>query len=218
VELDVPRRDSDDVFDAISFLELAKSDEKGFADLVGGKEVSVIGGGDTAMDAAVTAQRHGAENVFLIYRRSFNEMPGSAEEKESAIREGVNFIILTQPVAYVIEAGRVKGIEAVRNKLGEPDDTNRRRPVPIEGSQHVIQADVIVEAVGLTPVDSIKKLSNLEFDGKNRIVVENGGVKTCIAKVFAGGDAVRGASIVANAVADGKKAAAAIMKALGNRG
>ncbi len=212
--LNVPIRDSKDIFDAISFLALARRNPSGFADLVKGREVAVIGGGDTAIDAAVSARRSGAEAASIIYRRTFNEMPGSLEEKEAAVRAGVNLIVLTQPTDYTIEDGRAKGLTVVRNRLGALDESGRRRPVPIEGSEHRIGADMIVEAIGLVPDSSITQLSDLKFDHRNRIVVHDGG-RTARERVFAGGDAVRGGSIVAWAVADGKEAARSIDRMFG---
>ncbi len=214
--LDVPFRDSKDIFDAISFLALAKTDPPGFAEIVKGKEVVVIGGGDTAIDAAVSAVMSGAEASSILYRRSFQEMPGSREEKEAAVRAGVNLLILTQPTGYEIEGGRIKGLKVVRTGLGDTDESGRRRPVPIDGSEHFIRADLVVEALGLVPDDSITRLSDLRFDERNCIVVEDGG-RTSQKNVFAGGDAVRGGSIVARAVADGKEAARSIDSMLGGK-
>lgn len=212
--LDIAGRDSHDVLDAMTFLRLARQDSQGFRERVTGRTVAVIGGGDTAMDAAVSASRHGAVDVSILYRRSFNEMPGDFKEKQDALKEGVHFIVLTQPTEYVIEEGRVVGIRAVRNRLGDLDSTGRRAPVPLRESQHVLVADLVVEAIGLSPCDSIRKMSSLGFDDQNRIMVE-GQVHAHGNRIFAGGDAVRGPAIVAHAVADGKAAAAAIAKALG---
>jgi len=212
--LDIAGRDCEGLFDAMTFLRLAKQDSPRFRELVTGRTVAVIGGGDTAMDAAVSAGRHGAVDVSILYRRSFNEMPGDFKEKQYALKEGVHFVILTQPTEYVIEKGRVAGIRVIRNRLGDLDATGRRAPVPVKDSQHMVHADLVVEAIGLSPGDSIRKMSNLGFDDQNRILVK-GQVHALGNKIFAGGDAVRGSAIVAHAVADGKTAAAAIAKALG---
>jgi len=212
--LDIPGRDGDGVFDAMTFLRLAKQDSKAFRELVTGRTVAVVGGGDTAMDAAVSAGRGGAADVSILYRRSFNEMPGDFREKECALREGIHFLILTQPAEYVIEKGRVAGIRVVRTRLGDLDSSGRRAPVPVGESQHVLHADLVVEAIGLSPGDGIRKMSGLGFDDRNRILVK-GQVHAQGSRIFAGGDAVRGPAIVAHAVADGKMAAAAIAKALG---
>lgn len=213
-KLEARHRDSADIIDAISFLRRAKHEGDGFAALVKGKDVAVLGGGDTAMDAAVTAQTSGAGSVSLIYRRSFNEMPGSPDEKIHAMRTGVDFLFLTQPRDYVIQNGRLIGIDVVRTRLGETDSTLRRKPIPIDGSQHVIQADLAVESLGLVPREAITKLSRLTFDEQHRVVVQEQTAATAQHRVFAGGDAVRGASIVAHAIADGKEAAREIERAL----
>jgi len=217
VVLDVPGREAKGVYDAIFFLGAGKEQPDRLAEQVGGKEVIVVGGGDTAMDAARTAVRLGAKDVFVVYRRSFAEMPGSDEEKQATIAAGVHFIILTQPVGFVVENGIVRGVKVVRNRLGEPDDSGRRRPIAIEGSKHTIMADIIVEAIGLKPEQGVRSLG-VNVDGQGRIVVVDGAGRTSTEGVFAGGDAVRGASIVANAVRDGKFAARAVIEKLGTRG
>jgi glutamate synthase (NADPH/NADH) small chain len=214
-KIDVPSANSDAIFDALSFLQIAKTDSQEFTSLVKAKEVAVIGGGDSAMDSAVTAQRNGAKDVYLIYRRSYQEMPASEEAKRHALSEGVHFIIMTQPVNYLTEAGKVKGLKVVRCKLGEIDKSRRRSPILIEETEHTLHADLIVEAAGLEPDDSVRQFSNLEFDDSNRIIIEDENGTTSIKRVFAGGDAVRGASLVAKAVGDGKRAAAAIQRMLG---
>ena len=210
--LDIPNRDSRDVYDSLSFLKLAKVDSGAFGEAVAGKNVAVIGGGDTAMDCAVTAKRAGAADVSIVYRRSFTEMPGSPEEKDFAIAEGIHFLILTQPTDYVIENGRVVGMKVVRNRLGAPDFSGRRHPEALPGSEHSLPTDVVVEAVGLAPAKSVGRFG-LETDDSDRIVVADSGA-TSLTGIFAGGDAVRGGSIVANGVRDGKLAARAIIRQL----
>jgi NADPH-dependent glutamate synthase beta subunit-like oxidoreductase len=212
--LDAPHRDSEDIIDAISFLRSAKHNASSLAALLRGKNVAVLGGGDTAMDAAVTAQMNGAGSVSVIYRRSFEEMPGSQDEKIGAMRMGVDFLFLTQPVDYVIEGGRLKGLTVVRTRLAMPDSTGRRTPIPLSGTEHVLKADLAVEALGLVPKESIMKLARLSFDDQHRIIVEERTAATMLHRVYAGGDAVRGASIVAYAIADGKRAAQEISRAL----
>jgi len=214
VSLGIPGSDSGDVYDGIDFLRRAKADAAGISSLLSGKQVAVVGGGDTAMDVAVSAVKAGAGDVYILYRRSFQQMPGDEEEKLDAIREGVHFVILTQPVEYLLEDGSVTGVKAVRNKLGEPDSSGRRRPVAIPGSEHVIAADLVVEAIGLKPRDNIRRIKGLEIDKGNRIVVVGEGGKTTVEKVYAGGDAVRGAALISNAICDGRSAAAAIIKSL----
>jgi glutamate synthase (NADPH/NADH) small chain len=213
--LDVPQGGATHVWDAISFLRLAKRDVGAFGDLVRDSRVAVIGGGDTAIDAAVTARRHGARSASLVYRRSLNEMPGSLEEKVAAMRDGVHFLILTQPTDYVLDGRGVRGVQVVRTALGDVDESLRQEPVAVEGSQHIVQAELIVEALGLVPGDSVRRFSHLTMDRDGRIVVRDDAGRTSLERVFAGGDAIRGGSIVARAVADGKKAAAAIAEELG---
>jgi glutamate synthase (NADPH/NADH) small chain len=213
-KLEARHRNSLDIVDAISFLRRAKHDGEGFASLVRGKDIAVLGGGDTAMDASVTALMNGAGSVSLIYRRSFNEMPGSPDEKIGAMQTGVDFLFLTQPVDYVIEGGRLKGLTVVRTRLDVPDKTGRRTPIPISGTEHAVKADLAVEALGLLPKESIRQLSRLSFDDQHRVIVEEETAATMLQRVYAGGDAVRGASIVAHAIADGKRAAQEISRAL----
>lgn len=212
--LDVEHRDSDDVIDALSFLRAAKDADARFESLVKDREVMIIGGGDTAMDAALCAKRGGAREVSIVYRRSFDQMPGSKAEKRETIEAGVHLLILTQPVDYVIEDGRVRGLRVQRTRLAEPDASGRPRPVELPETEHTIAADTIVEALGLTPREQVGQLTDLQLDNKHRIVVKEGRAAGCQRCVFAGGDAVRGASIVANAVGDGKAAAAAILREL----
>jgi len=214
VSLGIPGSDSEDVYDGIDFLRGAKADPAGTSALLAGKEVAVIGGGDTAMDVAVSAARAGAKDVYVLYRRSFQQMPGDEEEKLDAIREGVHFVILTQPVEYLLKDGKVSGVKAERNQLGEPDSSGRRRPVAIPGSEHVIAADLVVEAIGLRPPEGIRRVQGLNVDEGNRIVVTGEGGRTSIDNVYAGGDAVRGAALISNAICDGRNAAAAIAQAL----
>ncbi len=217
VTLDVPHRDSRDIFDALTFLQLAKTDPQAFAARVKGKVVAVVGGGDSAMDAAVSARRAGALDVYLFYRRSFVEMPGDPEEKRQAIAAGIHFVILTQPTDFVIEEGRLVGLKVVRTRLDAPDASGRRRPVRMAGTEHEFQADLAVEALGLVPPANAAAFG-LQVDAQHRIVVRDGAGHTTRPLVLAGGDAVRGASIVARAVHDGKMAAHAILDQLKSRG
>jgi dihydropyrimidine dehydrogenase (NAD+) subunit PreT len=212
LQLDVPNRASEDLHSSLAFLKLAKVDAKTFGQTVAGRNVAVIGGGDTAMDCAVTAKRAGAADVSIIYRRSFSEMPGSPDEKDFAIAEGIHFLVLTQPIDYLIAEGKVTGMKVVRNRLGAPDASGRRRPEALPGSEHSLPADIVVEAVGLAPVKTVGKLG-LEVDKADRIIVSDN-LATSLGGVFAGGDAVRGGSIVANGVRDGKLAAQAIVRHL----
>lgn len=210
----VETKASEGIFDAISFLKFAKEASKGFADLVTGTEVAVIGGGDSAVDAAVTAKRHGARDVYIVYRRSYKDMPASREAREQALDEGIHLILMTQPVAYLTENGRVVGMTVARCAPGELDESGRRTPILVEGTEYPFRADRIVEAAGLIPDDSVKRFTSIEIDAENRILVRDDRGSTSVEQVFAGGDAVRGASLVARAVGDGKKAAIAIQSAI----
>lgn len=177
-----------------------------------GSRVAVIGGGNVAMDGARVSKRMGADHVYLIYRRSRAEMPARAEEAHHAEEEGIDFRLLTAPVRVIgDEHGWVKGIECVKMELGEPDASGRRRPVEIKGSNHIIDVDVIIVAIGQGPNPiltstteglKLRKSGNIEADP------ETG--KTSRKGVFAGGDIVTGAATVILAMGAGRKAAAAI--------
>lgn len=212
--LQVEHRDGTGLVDGMTFLMQAKDDTDEFRAGLQGQEVLVVGGGDTAMDAAVTAKRAGARDVSIVYRRSFNEMPGSPGEKQLALDAGVHFVILTQPVDYIITDGAVRGARVVRTRLGEPDASGRRRPVNLTDTEHALAADLIIEAIGLKPAPSIRQLDALTIGDGERIVVDGQMRASADLPIFAGGDAVRGASIVAKAVCDGKAAAAAIRQEL----
>ncbi len=176
-----------------------------------GRNVAVVGGGNVAMDSARSALRLGAENVYLIYRRTRNEMPARAEEIEHALQEGVELKELTNPTRVIGDPeGWVAGVECIVMELGEPDASGRRRPVPVKGSEHVIEIDQIICAIGngANPLLS-KSWPELKVDNHGHILVgEN--LMTNVPGVFAGGDIVTGAATVIEAMGAGKKAAAAI--------
>ena len=181
-----------------------------------GKRVAVIGGGNVAMDAARCALRLGAEEVYVIYRRSRAEMPARAEEVENAEEEGVKFIFLANPVRFIgDERGFVKEIECIRMRLGEPDETGRRRPIPIEGSEFRIEVDTVIVAIGQVPNPIIQKTTEgLKTGWRNTIVVDEETMQTSIEGVYAGGDVVSGAATVISAMGAGKRAAKAIHRYL----
>ena len=214
-KLDVPHRDSDDILDAVSFLRVAKDDAPRFEKLVGGKHVAVVGGGDTAMDAAICAKQAGAEAVSVLYRRSFPQMPGSREDKLAALDGGIHLLVLTQPVDYLIQDGSVTGVRVVRTELQSADLSGRPRPVPIAGTEHNIPVDLVVEAIGLAPDETVTHFGGVKLDSMRRIILEDERGRTSQPRVFAGGDAVRGGSIVVRAVADGRRAARAILDEIG---
>ena len=173
-----------------------------------GKNIIVIGGGDTAMDCVRTAIRQGANSVKCLYRRDKTNMPGSQREVENAIEEGVDFKWLTLPTAY-LGNGSLKNITTVLMQLGEPDESGRRRPEPKEGTEQKLDADLVIEALGFEP-ENLPKL----FDDENLKVTRWGTLKinyknmmTSIDGVFAAGDIVRGASLVVWGIKDGRDAA-----------
>ncbi len=176
-----------------------------------GDKIAVVGGGNVAMDAARCAKRMGASEVYIIYRRSMEELPARAEEVHHAMEEGIIFKLLTNPVAIKgDEKGHVTGIECVNMELGEPDASGRRRPVVIEGSNHVVPVDMVIMSIGT-------KLNTLILDTTEALAAnERGGIgadegaATSRPGIFAGGDAVTGAATVIKAMGAGKTAAAGI--------
>lgn len=177
-----------------------------------GRRVAVIGGGNVAMDAARTALRLGAEEVCLVYRRTKKEMPARIEEIERAEEEGVNCIILTTPVRFIgNENGWVTGMECIQMELGEPDESGRRRPVPVPGSEFVIPADTVVVAIGQGPNPLLlETIKGLALNKRGYIVADPETGATSLRGVFAGGDIVTGAATVISAMGAGKRAARAI--------
>jgi glutamate synthase (NADPH/NADH) small chain len=176
-----------------------------------GKEVAVIGGGNTAMDAVRTARRLGAEKAYLIYRRSREEMPAREEEIHHAEQEGIQFLLLTNPTRILGDADNwVSGIECQRMELGEPDESGRRRPMPQKGSEFVINVQTLVEAIGQKPNPIIQATTPGLETSKRGTVVIDGVQKTSRRGIFAGGDLARGGATVILAMRDGKVAARAI--------
>ena len=176
-----------------------------------GKKVVVVGAGNVAMDAARTALRLGGE-VHLVYRRSRAEMPAREEEICHAEEEGVIFDLLQNPVEILGDKnGSVRGIRIIKMQLGEPDESGRRSPVPIEGSEYDIECDEVIVALGTTPNPIIKNsMPNLETSRKGTIVADECG-RTNIKRLYVGGDAMTGAATVILAMGAGKKAAKAIL-------
>jgi len=183
-----------------------------------GNKVVVVGAGNVAMDAARSALRLGAEEVTVVYRRSEAEMSARIEEVEHAKEEGVVFNLLTNPVRILEgENKTVTGVECVNMELGEPDESGRRRPIPIEGSEHVIDADIIIVAIGTSPNPVIFAGSEeLETTSKGTIVVDEDAMSS-LAGLCAGGDVVTGAATVISAMGAGKQAAATINRYIENR-
>ena len=180
-----------------------------------GKKVAVVGAGNVAMDAARTAKRLGAEEVYIVYRRSEEELPARKEEVHHAKEEGIIFKLLNNPCAIHGEDGWVTGIEVVKQELGEPDASGRRSPVPVEGSNYVIDVDTVVIAIGQSPNPLIRQTTpGLETQKWGGIIVEEDTMKTSKDGVYAGGDTVTGAATVILAMGAGKKAAKAIDESL----
>jgi glutamate synthase (NADPH/NADH) small chain len=177
-----------------------------------GKKVAVIGGGNTAMDSVRTAKRLGAEKAMIIYRRSFNEMPARKEEIRHAIEEGIEFLNLHAPVEYFAdEKGHVNSIRLQRMELSEPDASGRRKPVPVSGSEYIIEADLVIVSVGVSPNPLIPlSLPDLHVSRHGTIQVDDEHMQSNIAEMFAGGDIVRGGATVILAMGDGRRAAQGI--------
>lgn len=185
-----------------------------------GGKVAVVGGGNVAMDAARTALRLGAEHVYIVYRRSMTELPARKEEVEHAEEEGIDFRLLCNPVEILgydnpddkrdPKNGSVVGIKCIRMELGEPDENGRRSPVPVPGSEFVLDVDTVVMSIGTSPNPLIKStVRGLEVNRKGGIIVNEDGL-TSREGIYAGGDAVTGASTVISAMGAGKIAAKAI--------
>lgn len=186
-----------------------------------GKNVAVVGGGNVAMDAARTALRLGADNVYIVYRRSMDELPARKEEVEHAQEEGIKFEILRNPVELIgynnpddrrdPKNGSVTGMKVIKCELGEPDEKGRRRPVEVAGSEYVIDVDCVIMSIGTSPNPLIKNTTaGLEVNRHGGIIVEEETGKTSKEGVYAGGDAVTGAATVILAMGAGKTAAKAI--------
>lgn len=181
-----------------------------------GKKVAVIGAGNVAMDSARTALRLGAEESYIVYRRSEKEMPARKEEIEHAREEGVQFRLLTSPVAILgDENGWVKSMVCQQFELGEPDESGRRKPVPIQGSEYEMEVDTVIMAIGQGPNPLVPQTTpDLEINAKGNIIADDRTCETSKKGVFAGGDIVTGAATVIQAMGAGKKAARAIDKYL----
>ncbi|NLK75090.1 MAG: NADPH-dependent glutamate synthase [Clostridiales bacterium] len=218
----IPGENSNGVFSANEFLtrnNLMKAYREDYATpLKVGKKVAVVGGGNVAMDAARTAVRLGAE-VHLVYRRSEEELPARLEEVHHAKEEGIIFDVLTNPVEILPdENGWVKGMKCVRMELGEPDESGRRRPVEVKGSEFILDVDTVIMSLGTSPNPLISSTTEgLEINKWQCIVADEETGLTSKEKVYAGGDAVTGAATVILAMGAGKKAAKAINEYLSNK-
>ncbi len=175
-------------------------------------QVAVLGGGNTAVDAAIAAKQAGARDVYLLYRRSFAQMPAWPGEREAALDAGVHFLVLTQPLGYITDGqGRLSGVKVVSTTLGEPDDSGRRRPEIVEGTERILEVRLVIEALGEAVAEELMAWApGVELSDDGTVAVDPETHQTSRAEVFAGGDVVRGASTVVAAVADGVEAAHAI--------
>ena len=215
--LGIPGENLNGVYSANEFLtriNLMHADQFPEADtpMKIGKRVAVIGAGNTAMDTVRTALRVGAEEGIIVYRRSENEMTARVEEHHHAVDEGVEFKWLTNPIEILgDENGWVTGLKCMKMELGEPDESGRARPVPIDGSEFVIPVDVVVLSIGNSPNPLLVKTTDgLKTNKKGCLIVEDSTAETSRYRVYAGGDAVTGAATVILAAGAGKSAAAAI--------
>jgi glutamate synthase (NADPH/NADH) small chain len=193
-----------------------------------GGNVAVVGGGNVAMDAARTALRLGADNVYIVYRRSMDELPARREEVEHAMEEGIEFKLLNNPVEILgynnpddkrdPKNGFVTGMRCIRMELGEPDAKGRRRPVPVEGSDFTLDVDTVIMSIGTSPNPLIKMTTDgLDVNSRGGIIVEEATGATTKEGIYAGGDAVTGAATVISAMGAGKTAAKAIDEYLTNK-
>ena len=222
-EIDIPGKNLQNIFPAMEFL--TASNRKGLGDKVKlfddgtlnaeGKNVVVIGGGDTAMDCVRTSVRQKAKSVKCLYRRDRENMPGSSREVGNAIEEGVDFVWLTSPKSF-IGSTKVEAVEVNKMKLGEPDSSGRRRPEVDLGSEYKIPADLVIKSLGFDP-ENLPKLFNAEelvISQWGTIKINLKSMQTNLDGVFAAGDIVRGASLVVWAIRDGRDAATQIEKYL----
>ncbi len=200
--LNIPGIDADGVFDQLTYLSRVRQTQ----DIPGSKKIIIIGAGNSAMDAARTAKRvvGKAGEVTIVYRRTRREMPCDPEEVRGALEEGIRLVELASPEAVVVKDGKVAGLTVSKMKLGTPDESGRARPIKIGNSESIIEADLIIPAIGQQVV--------LDFYPEDKLDINQTTYETTLDNVFAGGDAMRGASSLINAIADGQKVAFQIMK------
>ena len=183
------------------------------------KAAAIVGGGNVAMDAARCAKRMGTEKVYIVYRRGEAEMPARLVEQHHAKEEGIEFLTLTNPTEILGgEGGRVCGMKCIKMELGEPDASGRRRPIPVEGSEFVLDVDTVIMSLGTSPNPLIRSTTpGLETNKHGCIVTDGDDGKTSRDGVYAGGDAVTGAATVIKAMGAGKAAAKAIDEYIRNK-
>jgi len=202
------------VYNSIDYLSALHDDDRltQIREQIKGKRVAVIGGGAVAIDCVESAAKLEASDVYLIYRRSFLQMNTNKDEIVRTLEAGVHYLLLNQPVDYVAdEKNRIKGLKIKRTRLGAEDVSGRRSPEIIDGSEWILDTDIVIEAIGNIPEkDSFQLYPNVKINDKKLIQTDPETMQTLVKGVFAGGDIVRGPSFVVNAVCDGKAAARAI--------
>lgn len=201
----------------INLMKAYKDDSK--TPVRHGKKVAVVGGGNVAMDAARCAKRLGAEEVYIVYRRSMDELPARKEEVEHAMEEGIIFKTLVNPTEVLgDENGNVKGLRCIKMELGEPDESGRRRPIEVKGSEFDLEVDCMIMSIGTSPNPLIRSTTpGLETNKRGCIITKDESGLTSRTAVYAGGDAVTGAATVILAMGAGKNAATAIDEYLKNK-
>jgi glutamate synthase (NADPH/NADH) small chain len=211
--MDIPGENYNGIMSSNEYLTrvnlMDASSDNSDTPVIKGKNVAVIGGGNTAMDSVRTALRLGAERAMIIYRRSEAEMPARIEEVKHAKEEGVEFMTLCNPLEYLADTkGRVNKMRLNKMGLGEPDASGRRRPVPVEGSEFELDVDLVIVAVGVSPNPLVPScLPDLKVSKWGTIIVDEDKMQSSIPQMFAGGDIVRGGATVILAMGDGRKAA-----------
>ena len=205
---------SNEYLTRVNLMDAASDDSD--TPVLKGKNVAVIGGGNTAMDSVRTARRLGADRSMIIYRRSEEEMPARIEEVKHAKEEGIEFMTLHNPIEYLgDETGQVLQMRLQKMQLGEPDASGRRRPVPIEGAIETINVDEVIVSVGVSPNPLIPQaFKGLDISKWGTIIVDEKSMRSALEDVYAGGDIVRGGATVILAMGDGRKAAAAMNEQL----
>ena len=211
IKLEIEGENGVGVFQALPFLEQVRRGEE----INLGSRVLVIGGGNSAMDAARTARRLTGERVTVVYRRTRQEMPATDEEVEGLLDEGIELLELASPLRVLLKDGNVAGLECVRNELGDPGPDGRRKPSPVSGSEFELPADSVLIAIGQKPDVAFMEHSAIALNRDNTVTIDRKTGMSRQANVYAGGDAVRGPAIIIEACADGRRAAEAICQGLG---
>lgn len=204
------------LYSSVSFLAALRENRfDKLSSQIDGKVVAVIGGGSVAIDCVAAAAKLNASDVYLVYRRSYAQMQAEKDERLEALEEGVHFLLLNQPVDYIAEDSCVRGLKLIRTALGAVDDSGRKIPENIEGSEWILRADVVIQAIGNKAEEASPEwYPNVLTDAKKLIQADEKSCETSVTGIFAGGDIVRGPDLVVNAVQDGKKAARAIKEYL----